>query len=270
LIETAFGQTLIARRLEALSILDIGSGAGTTVFPMLELFPNSHLVATDLSLPLLARLLSTYKKDYSGATTGRFTVLQMNAEAMILGDSQADVVLGADVLHHMVYPERALQEIRRVLKPDGLAVFWEGFEYGAQIMAGIFDVLLEMTSSRATSDALSVEIIALMRNYMADLIRRRGQNKPIEVLLELDDKWYFTRSPIDEKARSAGFTRCRIENVYEPHNLVWSMVDHELRRGGQALAELPMWAQEKVRETEHRFSDEYLRESPFSAAIILQ
>jgi methylase of polypeptide subunit release factors len=38
---------------EKMNILDIGSGAGNSILPLLSLCPNSEIIASDLSIPLL-------------------------------------------------------------------------------------------------------------------------------------------------------------------------------------------------------------------------
>jgi ubiquinone/menaquinone biosynthesis C-methylase UbiE len=47
----------------------------------------------------------------------------MNAEEMIFPDNSFDQVLMFECLEHMEYPLKALREIQRVLKPQGLLVF---------------------------------------------------------------------------------------------------------------------------------------------------
>jgi ubiquinone/menaquinone biosynthesis C-methylase UbiE len=248
-----------------LNVLDIGSGGGTSVFPILELLPNARVFATDLSLPLLSQLRNRARRD---GLADRLTVMQMNAEDMFVADAQADVIMGANVLHHAVSPEQALTEVRRVLKPHGVAVFWEPFEGGAQINASIFGILLEANENCV--EKLPVGMTDAMREFTADLVRRRSRNKPLEVLLSLDDKWYFTHRWIGELAASAGFARCEIRNCYDTFNVVWVMVCHELARSGHNPDLLPGWAREKVLTLQDRYSDDWLAENLYEAAIVLE
>jgi ubiquinone/menaquinone biosynthesis C-methylase UbiE len=50
------------------------------------------------------------------------TVLEGNAERLPFGDGSFDVVYSHGVLHHTVDTQRAVNEVFRVLKPDGEAV----------------------------------------------------------------------------------------------------------------------------------------------------
>ncbi len=45
-------------------IFDLGSGGGNTVLPLLELYPEAQVVASDLSLPLLKALRATLAERY--------------------------------------------------------------------------------------------------------------------------------------------------------------------------------------------------------------
>ena len=51
-----------------------------------------------------------------------------NAEALEFADGSFDVVCGTSILHHLDI-ERALRELRRVLRPGGRAVFYEPVAY---------------------------------------------------------------------------------------------------------------------------------------------
>ncbi len=262
LIRAAIGPYL-SKDLE--TVLDIGSGGGTSVFPMLELLPNARVFASDLSLPLLAQLRNYARREGCGE---RLTVMQMNAEEIVLADAQADVVMGANVLHHAVSLEATLREIRRVLKPGGVAVFWEPFEAGAQINAGIFEILLE--GDKARREKLPAGMTEAMRSFIADVQRRRGRSKPKEVLLALDDKWYFSERWLRDLAGSAGFASCSIKSCYGTHNVVWLMLKHELARAGFDADQLPRWAREKVLEVQDRYSDDWLANNIYEAAIVLE
>jgi ubiquinone/menaquinone biosynthesis C-methylase UbiE len=63
-----------------LTILDLGSGAGNTVFPLLDLYPNATLIASDLSIPLLRALRRKQVAEY-GQRDCR--VMQLNAEELV-------------------------------------------------------------------------------------------------------------------------------------------------------------------------------------------
>ncbi len=245
------------------TVTDIGSGGGITVFPTLELFPHAQVIATDLALPLLSELRNLARRDHLES----LTVLQMNAEQMVIADEQVDLVMGGNVLHHALSLETMFAEIRRILRPGGRAVFWEAFEHGPQLLAGIFDTWLEMSPHQL--EPLSDSLIASLKWFIRDLQSRAGRNKSPEMLAVMDDKWIFTHGHVRDLAAATGFTRCEMRNIYGPQNVVQVLGDHELRRKGHSWDALPEWAQQKLLQTQARFSDDYLNENPFCCGILL-
>ena len=134
------------RRFDApLRILDIGSGGGTTVFPLLELYPRAEIIASDLSLNLLRELRQWHADHYPDGA--RLSLLQLNAEDTVFDDAQLDVVMGADVLHHLPELGKVFVEIDRILKPDGVALFFEGFESGFQLLSLVMQLLIAKNDS---------------------------------------------------------------------------------------------------------------------------
>lgn len=92
-------------------------GAGTGVFTEQFAASGAFLVATDLAAEFLEKLRER--------TRGRtVAILAADAERLPFGDASFDVVLGSSVLHHLNVPA-ALDECRRVLKPNGRVVFAE-------------------------------------------------------------------------------------------------------------------------------------------------
>jgi len=49
--------------------------------------------------------------------------LEMNATKMSFEDNEFDIVLSFGIMHHIGYWEKALEEISRVLRPQGLLIF---------------------------------------------------------------------------------------------------------------------------------------------------
>jgi phosphatidylethanolamine/phosphatidyl-N-methylethanolamine N-methyltransferase len=109
------GRELMARATSALepaSVLEVGVGTGLT----LSGYPaSSRVVGIDLSHDMLERA-----RQRAAAMPERdISLFAMNAERMEFPDGSFDCVTVPYVLSVTPHPDRLVQEIRRVCKPDG-------------------------------------------------------------------------------------------------------------------------------------------------------
>lgn len=96
---------------KGLSIAEVGSGGGH----VLRMFPEAQLTAIDVS----GVFLDTARKNLRGYDA-RFVKGELTRLA--LPDASFDRVICTEVLEHTEDPAAILAEIRRILKPDGVAV----------------------------------------------------------------------------------------------------------------------------------------------------
>lgn len=102
------------------TILEIGSGTGLLTESLLNCAERRiTYVCSDISLPLLHQARNReYRQDHA------VQFLINNAYHNALKDNTIDAIVAISVLHHLDLP-RAFNEFRRVLKPQGVAVFTE-------------------------------------------------------------------------------------------------------------------------------------------------
>lgn len=114
----------------AFSILKmIGQELSSCLQDNLEILSNYHIYETGRS-GILSELLgqtnnyifSEYKEGYQ---SGQYKdgILIQDLTSLSFTDNKFDLILSQDVFEHIGDPEKALSEIRRVLKPDGLFIF---------------------------------------------------------------------------------------------------------------------------------------------------
>ncbi|HEX4948477.1 MAG TPA: class I SAM-dependent methyltransferase [Blastocatellia bacterium] len=99
----------ILQGLAPLSLLDIGSGRGTFLWPLLDTFPYLEVTAIDVN-PIRV-------DDINAVRRGGFANLQaleMDATVIDLEDNAVDVVTALEVLEHLEQPGLAAQEAVRV------------------------------------------------------------------------------------------------------------------------------------------------------------
>jgi SAM-dependent methyltransferase len=111
--------------LRGKSVLELGTGLGeaATWFAL----RGARVIATDLSGGML-QLASAVAARHGTAIES----VQMDGAVLALADASVDVVYGANVLHH-VDQAQCLREVHRVLRPGGIAAFWDPLRYNPVI-----------------------------------------------------------------------------------------------------------------------------------------
>lgn len=106
-------------------VLDLGCGAGEAAVYFARL--GAHSVACDLSPGMLGVARRLGERHMVTVEPCR-----CSAERLPFTDSSVDIVYAANVLHH-TDPVVALREIRRVLKPGGMAATWDPLRHNPVI-----------------------------------------------------------------------------------------------------------------------------------------
>lgn len=247
---------------EHAAILDIGSGSGNSIIPLLNLFPAASMVASDLSPQLLAILRDHLSRSEHRS---RCALLQLNAEELDFHDAAFDLVVGAAILHHLFHPEKAVAGAARVLRPGGVAIFIEPFENGNYILRMAYHQIV----NDPRADSLHPRVAQFLRDRIAFCDERRGTDKSDPKYMKFDDKWNFTRSYFDDLAERHGFSNCThfpIGNLDAPFE---SKARVHLRGKAGEGDPLPEWAWEIIREYDRNTSRELRQDLPIEAVVML-
>lgn len=271
---TAYFKALIGEALRRIGscpprprILDIGSGSGNSVFPCLELFPDCRIVATDLSPVLLKILFDHVTRDAHAAD--RVLPVCMDATNDYYRENAFDLVIGAAILHHLIDPGTAIRAAARTLAPGGHAIFFEPFENGNAILRIAYTQILERQGP-AEKSPLPPEIRSMLKAMVADYEVRTGTDKSGDVYRRIDDKWLFTRSYIEERARQAGFTQVTIYPLHDIERPFSRQTEVNLQLALAAPRErLPAWAWDILDYFDRVFSAEMKRDLMIEGCIIL-
>jgi ubiquinone/menaquinone biosynthesis C-methylase UbiE len=93
-------------------ILDLACGTGELECLLLARWPDLRVVGTDLSLEMLRQAADKSENH-------RVSWVQAEATCLPFPDSAFDCAACANSFHYFRSPMRALQEVRRVLRPEG-------------------------------------------------------------------------------------------------------------------------------------------------------
>lgn len=106
------------------TILEVGCGAGNTIFPLISTYPDIFVHACDFS-PRAVNLVKTHKDFIDGRVNAFVCDLTADDLSQHISPSSVDIVSMIFVLS-AVSPQKmalVLQNIRKVLKPNGCVLF---------------------------------------------------------------------------------------------------------------------------------------------------
>lgn len=147
------------------TVLDIGCGDGTAAATAAPLLPGHRIIGVDWSQDALRRARTRIPYAIRGELTDG---------GLPFGPDSADAVLFSEVVEHLVDPDSALDEIRRVLRPGGhlmlstpnLAAWYNR----ALLLAGVQPVFSEV-SLRGIHGRPGTEVVGHLRLYTARALR---------------------------------------------------------------------------------------------------
>jgi SAM-dependent methyltransferase len=93
------------------SVLDVGSGRGAFLWPMLDAFPATAVIAADTSERRMADILAVRRGGIR-----RLMAVRMDAARLALADDSVDVVTILEVLEHLSDPAQAASEAVRIAR----------------------------------------------------------------------------------------------------------------------------------------------------------
>ncbi len=140
-----YAEKLSSRGFTSGRIIDLGCGFGGTNIVLAKEFPDSEVIGIDLSEPLL----SVAKQSAKGAGLDeRIKFEKADVHNIPYGDNYFDVVLNINMLHLVENPIKMLNEIERILKPDGF-LFIADIRYSwVGIIEGEFKLALALDKAK--------------------------------------------------------------------------------------------------------------------------
>lgn len=103
-----------------ITVLDLGAGLGTASIPLAK--KGIYTIAADISAVMLTTAAKRAREELNNLILAR-----MNAYQIMLPDNSVDIVVINALLHLVENPTKIINEIRRVLKPNGRLVCFNSY-----------------------------------------------------------------------------------------------------------------------------------------------
>ncbi|RME84145.1 MAG: methyltransferase domain-containing protein [Caldilineae bacterium] len=111
---------------QGMRVVDLGCGSGTFTLEMAKhVGENGEVFAIDIQPKMLQQLESKLQKEENRAIKKLIKVIEGSAYKIPLEDESIDVCCMISVLQEIPDRERALCEVRRILKPTGVLAVTE-------------------------------------------------------------------------------------------------------------------------------------------------
>lgn len=184
-------------------VLDISCGTGLVTMPVREIVgPGGTVTGVDLSQGMIEK--AQIQMEEKGVQNIRF--LHMDAEALDLPDDLFDLTICSLGLMYYPYPEKALSEMFRVLKPDGRAV---ALVWGARKACGWAEIF-PITDRRVQSDVCPLFFQLGTGHALANALKIAG-------FAQISSKRFTTKLHFrnDEQACTAAFLGGAVALAYQ-------------------------------------------------------
>lgn len=148
--------TLFREMMGRVLFLAVGTGVDIKHFP-----PARQIVAIDISEEMLRRA-QPRRESYRGV----LNFVQADALSLCFRDASFDTVITSCTMCSVPEPVRALRELRRVLRPDGLLLMFEHVRSRNPLLGLVLDlmtVLTRRTGTEMNRDTLGNAVLAGFR-----------------------------------------------------------------------------------------------------------
>lgn len=163
-------------------VLEIGSGTGLN-FPYYDPEQVTNLVALEPDESSLQRSLSRLASSPIPAE-----LISGTAESIPCPDNSFDTVVGTLVLCTVQDPRQSLEEFRRVLKPDGIMLFFEHVRVDQPVLGYLQDRLTPFWKHVAGGCHLNRNTLALIKAEGFEIVTLQKYYRSIFWAVQLNNR----------------------------------------------------------------------------------
>lgn len=278
-IDSAHGEWVLKRLLKlepkistyaGKTILEIGAGTGllTRSLAQNKLLKYRKLYVSDISAEML--LINWHQRSLV-EQQNQVEYMIMNVLNMPFADASIDMVIGFDILHHVLNYPMGLTEIARVLKPNGVCVLKEPYRE-AYLMYSFFAKILLRMNFLSLDEQKKLQD---WQHHFFTLINHEDKGNHHE-LVHCDDKYFFTKELLTQHALNSGFNKLSECNVLErkrstdlpQENLYTDMIVCFFKELGLSEKSLEV-VTELANDLDATVGEQFLRDYPVNTLFLL-
>jgi len=180
--------------------LEIGAGNGLLTQHLInqQFLTYKKLYVSDLSSEMLS---VNWQKHASMQTQHVAKFAVFNVLKTPFPNEHIDLVIGFEILHHILNYPLALKELARITKPGGVCLFKEPLRDALNFYCFIIQLVLRLGNLPENEQ----QLISHWRAHFSNLIYYEDNNDH-QAVAQCDDKYYFSRSLLKQHALNAGFS----------------------------------------------------------------
>ena len=197
---------------DSLKILDWGSGKGHITFLLQEAYRNSQteIVSCDIASSEFARDDSTFLQNTPIIKAKNIQVVPLeHASQLPFSDNAFDIVISMGVLEHVPHDQASLQEINRVLRPNGLFFCfflpyqWSWTQQLAHLRGNYYHDRLY--AKRQVKGMLREADFDVIDMWHRQLLPKNSFDYPAYRKVERIDQWFCEYTPLQYLATNIEF-----------------------------------------------------------------
>lgn len=207
-------------------VLEIGSGTGQLTWGLSNRFPFRSVHACDISATFLKKAAGVV-----GEEGARVSYYACDANHLPFKRDSVDLVVGHSVLHHFIDYKKIIHDIAGLLRPGGVAIFYEPVLQGKILIAFMADLMrrIENNTKWGVLDEQDIGRIERMkRHIMKD--KWIGQDR--SRLEKIEDKYVFDINTMRQLAHEAGYVSMEHSNLEMPEKGYGQFVNQHLLMDG--------------------------------------
>ncbi|HQQ64144.1 MAG TPA: methyltransferase domain-containing protein [Pseudomonadales bacterium] len=218
--------------IRAGDVLEIGCGTGQLTRALPGIPGVKHVHATDISPAFLA-LTRQQLQSFSG----KIFYYACDANHLPFQPSSFDLVVGHSVLHHLLDYSQVVEQAYGLLRPGGVAVFFEPVLQGKVMIAFLADLMLRIHEKTGYGN-LDESDCDKIRTMIRHITKHKEFGDDREKLSTMEDKYIFDRHEFREMALKRGFIAAEYRNNPLHDEFRNFNVSQHLRMAGIAEAKI--------------------------------